>query len=60
MSLSTSVAAASMDWSMAKLQSSYSTALLKKTMDSTEEQAVSLIQDMLPSTPAQYSFDVWA
>lgn len=56
------LAAASIDWSLAKVQSNYGTALLKKTMDSTEEQATALIQDMLQAgpAPAQYGFDTWA
>jgi hypothetical protein len=56
------LAAASIDLSLAKVQSSYSTALLKKTMDSEESQAASLIQGMLEAVPApaQYGFDTWA
>ncbi len=54
------LAAASVDWSMAKIQNSVSTAMLKKSMDSTQEQALSLVQDMLEAVPApsQYGFDV--
>lgn len=56
-----SIAAASMDMSLARVQSSLSVSLMKKTMDNTEAQATSLIQGMLQGTaPAQYSFDVWA
>lgn len=56
------LAAASVDWSLAKVQNSYGTALLKKTMDSAEDQALSLVQDMLEAVPApgQYTFDVRA
>ena len=44
----------------AQLQSTYSTALLKRSMDDVENQAVSLIHDMMASVPApsQYNFDV--
>ena len=56
-----SIAAASIGMSLAQVQSGVSVSLLKKTMDSTEAQAVSLVQDMLSGVaPAQYSFDVWA
>lgn len=46
----------------AQIQSAYSTALMKRSMDDVESQAVSLINDMIASVPqpAQYSFDVWA
>ena len=56
-----SIAAASTGISFAKVQSEVSVSLLKKTMDSTEAQATSLVQDMLRGVaPAQYNFDVWA
>lgn len=56
-----SIAAASTGMSFAQVQGNVSVALLKKTMDNTEAQATSLIQDMLKgSAPAQYTFDVWA
>lgn len=46
----------------AQIQSAYSTALMKRTMDDAESQAVSLINDMIAfvPAPAQYSFDVRA
>lgn len=55
------IAAASVNMSLAKVQNSVSLSLMKKTMDSTEEQATSLINDMLQAVaPPQYSFDVLA
>lgn len=36
----------------AQIQSAYSTALMKRTMDDAESQAISLIQDMVASVPA--------
>ena len=46
----------------AQIQSAYSTALMKRSMDDAESQAVSLINDMLASVPApaQNSYDVRA
>lgn len=46
----------------AQLQSAYSTALMKRSMDDVESHAISLIDKMIESVPApsQYSFDVWA
>ena len=46
----------------AQIQSAYSTALMKRTMDDAESQALSLINDMVASVPApaQYTFDVRA
>ena len=56
-----SIAAASMDMSLARVQSDVSVSLVKKTMDNAEAQATSLIQDMLQGVaPPQYTFDVWA
>ena len=51
-----------MEMQTAQIQSAYSTALMKRTMDDTESQAISLIQDMVASipAPAQYAFDVYA
>lgn len=56
-----SIAAASMSLSQAQFASAYDTAIMKKSMDSMESQAVSLIQDMLAAVPApsQYGFDVY-
>lgn len=56
-----SIAAASMSLSQAQFASAYDTAIMKKSMDSMESQAVSLIQDMLVAVPApsQYGFDVY-
>jgi len=54
------IAAASIDWSMYKVQSQYSTSLLKRAMDDMESQAMSLIQDMLGAVPSEYQFDVRA
>lgn len=46
----------------AQLQSAYSTALMKRSMDDAESQALSLIEDMVASVsvPTQYTFDVRA
>ena len=46
----------------AQIQGAYSTALMKRSMEDAESQALSLINDMVASgpAPAQYSFDVWA
>ena len=46
----------------AQLQGAYSTALLKRSMDDAESQAISLISDMIASVPAPspYTFDVRA
>jgi len=56
-----SIAAASMSLSQAQFASAYDTAIMKKSMDSMESQAASLIQDMLAAVPApsQYGFDVY-
>lgn len=55
------IAAASISNSLAQVQSSVNLSLMKKTMDNTEAQATSLIQDMLQgSVPSQYNFDVMA
>lgn len=55
-----SIVTASMDMSLARVQTEVSTSLMKKTMDNAEAQATSLIQDMLQGVPSQYTFDVWA
>ena len=49
-----------MGMQMAQLQTNYG--LMKRAMDDTESQAISLINDMVAAVPApaQYSFDVWA
>lgn len=46
----------------AQLQGAYSTALMKRSMDDAESQAMSLINEMMNAVPApaQYSFDVYA
>lgn len=51
-----------MGMSAYRLQEAYSTALLKRSMDDAESQAMALIDDMLAAVPApsQYGFDVWA
>lgn len=51
-----------MGMQMAQLQTNYSYGLMKRAMDDTESQAISLINDMVAAVPApaQYSFDVWA
>lgn len=51
-----------MGMQMAQMQSLYSNALLKRSMDDAENQALSLISDMMEAVPApaQYNFDTWA
>ena len=58
----TAVVEAVMGMQTAQIQSAYSTALMKRTMDDAESQALSLINDMVASVPApaQYTFDVRA
>ena len=45
-----------------QMQQNYSYALLKRSMDDAESQAMALIEDMVAAVPApaQYGFDVWA
>lgn len=45
------IAAASMSMSAMQLETAYSTALLKKSMEGMEQQALSLIDDMTQSVP---------
>ena len=56
-----SIAAASMSMSEMKIANAYDVALLKKSMESMESQAETLINDMLAAvpTPGQYGFDVY-
>lgn len=56
-----SIAAASMSMSEARFAAAYDTAIMKKSMDSMESQAETLINDMLAAVPApsQYGFDVY-
>ena len=51
-----------MGMSAAMLQQNYSYALLKRSMDDAESQAMALIESMVAATPApaQYGVDVWA
>ena len=62
MGLDMGIAAAAMSMQNARIMESYNNAVLKKSMDSMEEQAMSLINDMMQSVPApaQYGFDVYA
>lgn len=55
------IVSASMAMQQAQLSSAYETALLKKSMDTMESQAMSLINDMVEAVPApsQYNFDVY-
>lgn len=46
------IAAASMSMSAMQLETAYSTALLKKSMEGMEQQALSLINDMAQPVPA--------
>lgn len=56
-----SIAALSMSMSEARFAAAYDTAIMKKSMDSMENQAETLINDMLAAVPApsQYGFDVY-
>ena len=56
-----SIAAASMSMSQMEFANAYDMAILKKSMESMEAQAETLINDMLPAVPApsQYGFDVY-
>lgn len=62
MGLDMGIAAAAMSMQNARIQESYNNAILKKSMDSMEEQAMSLINEMMQAVPApsQYGFDVYA
>ncbi|MBD5149292.1 MAG: putative motility protein, partial [Oscillibacter sp.] len=55
-----SIAAASMSISEMEFANAYDMALLKKSMESMESQAETLINEMLAAVPApgQYGFDV--
>lgn len=57
MDIMSGIAAASMDWSAAKLSQSVSVSVQKKVME-TQELAVQEIEDMLPSQPE--TIDVYA
>ena len=56
-----SIAAASMSMSQMEFANAYDMAILKKSMESMEAQAETLINDMLTAVPApsQYGFDVY-
>lgn len=56
-----SIAAASMSMSQMQFQTAYDTAMVKKSMESMESQAETLINEMLAAVPApsQYGFDVY-
>ena len=56
-----SIAAASMSMSQMQMANAYDMAILKKSMESMEAQAETLINDMLAAVPApsQYGFDVY-
>jgi len=56
-----SIALASIDMSLSRVQNDVSLSLMKKTMDNAEAQATSLISDMLQAVPpSPYTFDVLA
>ena len=61
MGIADSIAAASMSMSQLQLETAYDTAMVKKSMDTMEQQAMAKI-DMMNSVPApkQYNFDVYA
>ena len=56
-----SIAPASMSMSQMEFANAYDMAILKKSMESMEAQAETLINDMLAAVPApsQYGFDVY-
>lgn len=56
-----SIAAASMSMAQAQFSTAFDTAMVKKSMESMEMQAETLINDMLSAVPApgQYGFDVY-
>ena len=56
-----SIASASMSLSQAEFANAYDMALLKKSMESMESQAETLINEMLAAvpTPGQYGFDAY-
>lgn len=59
-----SIAAASMSMSQMQFANAYDMAILKKSMESMESQAETLINDMLAAVPSPapspYGFDVYA
>lgn len=61
MGIADSIAAASMSMSQLQFETAYDTAMIKKSMDSMEQQAMAMIE-MMDSVPApkQYNFDVYA
>ena len=52
MDITSGIAATSVSMSAMQLETAYSTALLKKSMEGMEQQALSLIEDMAQSVPA--------
>ena len=54
MEMMNGIAAASMSMSAMQLETAYSTALLKKSMEGMEQQALSLIEDLAQSVPASF------
>ena len=58
-----SIAAASMSMSQAQFESAYDIAVMKKSMNMQEQQAETLINEMLAAVPVQapgqYGFDVY-
>ena len=59
MDMMNSIASASMSMSAAMFQQNYAIAVTKKMMD-TEELALQELQEMLPTPPSPYGFDVRA
>lgn len=55
------IVSASMSMSQERLSVAYGTALMKKSMDTMEGQAMSLINDMMGAVaaPSEYNFDVY-
>ncbi|MDE6880751.1 MAG: YjfB family protein [Oscillospiraceae bacterium] len=55
------IVSASMSMSQERLEMAYGTAMMKKSMDNMESQAMSLINDMMGAVPppSEYNFDVY-
>ena len=61
MGIADSIAAASMSMSRLQFETAYDTAMVKKSMDAMEQQAMAFVEmmDSIPA-PRQYNFDVYA
>ena len=61
MGIADSIAAASMSMSRLQFETAYDTAMVKKSMDAMEQQAMAFVEmmDSIPA-PSPYNFDVYA